>query len=334
MNVNSANYRRTRLKPSSSARLERWALALRGAQIERKGKHVLDDAGLQTHIKRRFESEWLRDGAPADVLIAIRTTLGVESVEYCLSRVELRAFLMNEEARAWRNTLISAWEQDYVSLSAVVWWIASSGAPRDCDDDDLESAAKTLLRQVRSKEATLTAWGRQRSNLSKEEIPRNVLADAMPFLGMDEHKFFSSAPCVHWNSTLDNERTDVIEDKSGARTWCDISIELEDMLRLWPKMQVKATLPTEGPVTIGADSAEDPLAPYKTGAQGRPSPIQLIEREAERRRASGEALEKLTDEARYLSDWCARQHPNAPTPTSKTIENRIRPDHRNWKATK
>jgi hypothetical protein len=282
MNAISANYHRTRLKPSSSARLERWALALREAQIERKDKHVLDDSNLQAHIRRRFESEWLRDGAPVDALIAIRTTLGVESVEYCLARAELRAFLTNEEARVWRDTLLSVWKEDHVSLSAAVWWIATGGEPRDCDDEELENAAKTLLRQARSKEHPISVKGRRSSASSREAVPRDDLSDAMPFFGMDERKFFSGAPCLHWNSMLEDSRLDVIEDRSGARTWCDLSIEREDMLQLWPAKQGEVIFPIECTVSVGdasmaqndATLAANHRAPSEKGSsepsKGRP----------------------------------------------------------------
>jgi hypothetical protein len=330
MNVISANYRRTRLKPSSSARLERWALTLRLARIERGTKPVLDDSDLQAHIRRRFESEWRRDGAPADVLSAIGATFGVESVEHHLARAEYRAFLKNEEARAWRDTLLSAWKEDYVSLSAIVWWIATGGEPRDCDEEELENAARTLLRQARSKEAPLSVKGRRSSESSRESVPRDDLSDAMPFVAMDERKFFSGAPCLHWNSMLEDARGDVIENASGLVSWRNLAIEREDMLQLWPAPQDEDLAESAG----SANAREDQMLPYKTGAQGRPSPIQLVEREAERRRASGNSFEKVSEEADHLHKWCRREHPNAPTPTSKTIENKIRCAHRNWKATK
>jgi len=293
MNIVFANYRRTRLKPSSSARLERWALALRFAQVERNDKRVLDDSDLQARIRRRFESEWLREGAPADVLIAIRTMLGVECVEYRLARAELRAFLADEAARAWRETLISAWEEDNVSLSAAVWWIATGGVPHDCDEGDLENAAKTLLRQARSKEHPFSVKGRRSSASSREGVPRDDLSDAMPFFGMDERKFLSGAPCLHWNSMLERGRVDVIEDRSGAGTWCDLSIEREDMLQLWPVKQGEVILPIERAVSVGdvsmaqhdATLAANHRAPSEKGSGELPKgrPVDAVDHTPRRR---------------------------------------------------
>ena len=78
-------------------------------------------------------------------------------------------------------------------------------------------------------------------------------------------------------------------------------------------------------------TADSESVEISTGAPGRPSVIQFVEKEAERRRSANEALPKISAEAQELHSWCAKKHPSYPTPTAKTIENRIREAHRKWR---
>ncbi len=71
---------------------------------------------------------------------------------------------------------------------------------------------------------------------------------------------------------------------------------------------------------------------YQTGGPGRPSAIQFVEAEADRRRQSGEASPMLAREAIYLHGWCKREHSGIVAPTAKTIEGRIRVAHNAWKS--
>lgn len=73
-------------------------------------------------------------------------------------------------------------------------------------------------------------------------------------------------------------------------------------------------------------------APAATGAPGRPSGMHLVEREHARRCAEGRALGPVAQEAAELAAWFRRAHPDAPPPTAKTIENRIRSAHRRHRA--
>lgn len=66
----------------------------------------------------------------------------------------------------------------------------------------------------------------------------------------------------------------------------------------------------------------------RSGFAGRPSSQQLIELEHARRLVAGEAEEKITDEAQYLSAWLARTHPEWPKASAKTIANNIGAAHR------
>jgi hypothetical protein len=71
------------------------------------------------------------------------------------------------------------------------------------------------------------------------------------------------------------------------------------------------------------------IHPFRTGLPGRPTAIQLIEAEHQRRIDSGKALDKVGEEAKHLEKWLVTTHPRAPRTTAKTIENRIRKAHRN-----
>lgn len=69
---------------------------------------------------------------------------------------------------------------------------------------------------------------------------------------------------------------------------------------------------------------------YRSGLPGRPTVKQLIIAEFDRRMSSGQALGSLPAEARELSDWAFTNHPQAPAPSPRTIENQIRERHRRF----
>jgi len=80
-------------------------------------------------------------------------------------------------------------------------------------------------------------------------------------------------------------------------------------------------------------AAADDHSSSRTGLPGRPGKSKhLIEDEFRRRMDHGETLPSLADEADALLAWLIKTHPQAPRPTSKTIENNIRNDHQKWKA--
>jgi hypothetical protein len=71
-----------------------------------------------------------------------------------------------------------------------------------------------------------------------------------------------------------------------------------------PSVEASAVMP-EMPVPP-ADSMS--ALPWLSGFSGRPTSQQLVDLEHARRLAAGEAEEKITDEAHYLSAWLARKH--------------------------
>jgi hypothetical protein len=74
-----------------------------------------------------------------------------------------------------------------------------------------------------------------------------------------------------------------------------------------------------------ADVPPTPRAPaYRSGAQGRPTSINLIRAELGRRRNTKQVLTTLTAESEALAVWLADKHPAAPTASPKTIRNSLR----------
>ena len=68
--------------------------------------------------------------------------------------------------------------------------------------------------------------------------------------------------------------------------------------------------------------------PYKTGLAGKPSIRHFILPEFRRRVAENGNETSLAKEAQALCDWARTEHPEAPTPTARTIENLLRPEFR------
>lgn len=75
-------------------------------------------------------------------------------------------------------------------------------------------------------------------------------------------------------------------------------------------------------------SVRHEVNPFRSGAPGKPSAIQLVEAEHKRRLDCGEALTRVSKEAAHLKAWLESKYPDAPPTTVKTIENRIRVAHR------
>lgn len=102
-------------------------------------------------------------------------------------------------------------------------------------------------------------------------------------------------------------------------SWDTIRIEASKVIELWPH-------PDAARRTAGDEMP-------RTGAPGRPSSMHLVLNEARRRRETGKAALTVSQEALALLDWFKSAHPGHPPPGAKTIENRIRDDHRAWRKT-
>ena len=95
-----------------------------------------------------------------------------------------------------------------------------------------------------------------------------------------------------------------------------------------PRGASPAEVPAVMPELPEAPADNTSVVSGRSGFVGRPTSQQLIEVEHARRLASGEAKEKITHEAEYLSAWLATTRPDWPQATAKTIANNIGTAHR------
>ncbi len=85
-----------------------------------------------------------------------------------------------------------------------------------------------------------------------------------------------------------------------------------------------------GGSTISETDVTEPDISH-TGAAGRPSIAHIVDAEFKRRSECGEAHPVLADEAHVLFEWKEKNFRRAPRLTEKTIKNRIRAAHREWR---
>jgi hypothetical protein len=123
---------------------------------------------------------------------------------------------------------------------------------------------------------------------------------------------------IEWIKPEDVGKHSLIEGKWRAETLYEsVFVDKEEALKKWPD-EASAVIET---------------SIYHSGGPGRPSPIQFVEEEAKRRRLSGEAHKTVVEESRQLHEWCRVNHSGISAPHPKTIENRIRKEHRIWALT-
>ena len=105
---------------------------------------------------------------------------------------------------------------------------------------------------------------------------------------------------------------DSLRGQDGVR-WSRIIVRGDDVTAAWP---------------IGRSETGHETEAYRTGAPGRPTPMQVIKDELEARHGRGETCGTLTGEAEALSKWLAAEHPKALQVTQKTIKNQLRSSFR------
>jgi hypothetical protein len=123
---------------------------------------------------------------------------------------------------------------------------------------------------------------------------------------------------VHW-------KDDTIEYFDSDGEWArrvdsEIRLRCTDIDREFPVREALAEpiVPPSAPVE----------PPYRTGVAGRPSSRDLARQEMQRRANEGDLCSSLAKETRELCLWLKREHPEAPQPTQKTLENSLRDDYR------
>ena len=113
----------------------------------------------------------------------------------------------------------------------------------------------------------------------------------------------------HWLKGFD----DSLQNRHGRR-WGRLMVLKSEVAKFWP-----------------FDRVDEPAAPRRTGAPGRPTSIHLVEAEFEARCAHNEVKASLAEEAEALAAWLRDEHPNAPRLTAKTIKNNLRAAYRQHK---
>jgi len=230
------------LRASSQRRLSRWAKALRNRHVSAFHWRIVGDERLRASIDRRFDAEFRRGNLPGDVLEIIERELG-HGVEYRLAELACRRIeetdayrerLQALEAAYWRTILNKSWSQSLISLTDAVYWIATSGEPREPEDDELETAASELVARLQS--GDLVACGIPGEERFHEDMPiEHILTatrDGAPIFG---ESVFGDAPRLLWAITP-GEDGDTIEDRNDAH-WRGVSIKKSDLMRLWPAKQ-------------------------------------------------------------------------------------------------
>jgi hypothetical protein len=117
----------------------------------------------------------------------------------------------------------------------------------------------------------------------------------------------------------------------------DVKFRRDDVLLIGtdPKAQppIMKVLPPDEE-QAAQPSQRDEMAPYRTGAPGRPTGMAYIVQDFRQRMEADQLLPTPTLEAKELFKRAEGVMPATMRPTPKTIENKIRADHRKWRAQK
>lgn len=204
----------------------------------------------------------------------------------------------------------------YMPLFCAAQWIATEGGTVDFDGRDTDRwrpAFAQLLARIASEEVKvigvsdgknepLPGWRFARIKVAYpyESTPLDLLVSydlylaACPYFGDDE-----------WYEGY----SDKLEHR-GGETYTRLSVLKSDVAALWPFAEDAST------------EAADP-ALYRSGAPGRPTSMQFVLIEFDRRLAAGLVEDSITREAEALAGWLKSAQPYAPQLTAKTIKNRI-----------
>ena len=205
-------------------------------------------------------------------------------------------------------------------LYCAAQWIATKGGTRTFDPADTsiwDAAFEELKAHIASGHINVTGV----RNGKPEKIEGHIFSSALRFghpfsdepldLIVSEELYLS--PCVfidaeHWHKGFN----DSLQTRAGI-AWSKLTVLKSDISKYWPFADETETQ-TASPI-------------FRTGAPGRPSPIHIVEAEHRRRLEAGVAEFRVTNEAKYLAEWL-KEYSALPPLTPKTIENRIRANHR------
>lgn len=214
--------------------------------------------------------------------------------------------------------------EGYMTLSCAAQWIATVGNkidPNALSGEDWHAAYLGLVRKMGTGSMKIIGMrkGRMKKLKGRKFTACRVHLPWAPQLddpSDDEKTYLRSYPYMceeEWEGGMDDALV-----KRHTERWTKIMIAKADVAERWP-FQLHASKPEQQPS-------------MKTGAPGRPSGMHLVVAEHRSRMDRDASEESVSVEARVLSDWFDEAHPDAPPLTTKTIENKIRPAHRQWKA--
>ncbi|MCF3935321.1 hypothetical protein L1787_18155 [Acuticoccus sp. M5D2P5] len=310
------------LAPLAESRQQLWGALLRGA---------IQATAIDCHSEERVRiqpSEWLHLKPAVERDRDVLQDCDVFPARSWYEKVLLDAVAVR---RIWSPRIDlpelpppvrSPAEGGYIPLFCAAQWIATEGASSDVgwSPHDWRSAYGQLLARIDSGEVNVIG--------THDGLPEPI--DGLRFAGIrivypfESHSFLGvsgGAPMVlvsypyvgesEWHSGVD----DSIRNEDGP-IWSKIMVRAEHIIAHWP-FDVPSVL-------------KNPLT--HSGFSGRPSTKHLIQGEFKRRIQSGEAHMTLAVEAKWLLDWLLERHPNLSAPTTKTIQNNIRDQHRAYRA--
>jgi hypothetical protein len=202
----------------------------------------------------------------------------------------------------------------FMPLYCAAQWIATCGGTNEInplDEAIWRKAFKDLLDRIAS--GNVKVVGERRDGVL-EEVLEDIGSAHFAFCRVDypfsERRILGNEFCLvshpfddeHWRRGFD----DRFENRRGVR-WRRLTVLKADVARCWP-----------------FGKSQD----HRTGAPGRPSSMRLVENEYRSRCQRGVAQTTVSSEARALAEWFRATHLDAPPPTAKTIENKIRSEHR------
>jgi hypothetical protein len=201
----------------------------------------------------------------------------------------------------------------YMTVFHALLWIATRGGVEPFEPGDVgrwREAFDYLMPEIASGHVALTG---RRVGGEPEVVPPHVVAycrfdppfadtsDDLPF-GTDLYlRSFPYLDDEHWRNGFDDALIVGHDER-----WNRLMVPKADVRKVWPfNMQ-----------------------PRKSGAPGRPSAMDLVEKEFQRRVAAGELKETLAAQSKVLAGWLQDNHPGEPPLTPKTIENKLRESYR------
>lgn len=206
-------------------------------------------------------------------------------------------------------------------LYCAAQWIATKGGTYTFSPTDAsvwDAAIEDLKARIASGDVQVAGVRNGRLEKIEAHIFSSALRFSRPYINEPLDLILSDdlylCPCVyidatHWHDGFN----DCLQTRAGVE-WSKLTVLKSDVKRFWPFPE--------------AENERNVASGFRTGAPGRPTPIHLVVAEHHRRLESGKAEISVTVEAEHLADWLKSAHPGVPPLRPKTIQNKIRGQHR------